>query len=83
MIGRLINWLWGRRRVARYNARALDAKLLWPSLHRGSAGEMHFLYAAALHTSLDPNWRGHEDEWRNTPVDPSVWVSLQPRREVF
>ncbi len=78
MIRMLRNWLAARARRRRYDARRADACLLFPVLQQQSHRNPDlFRRAASVHVRLDPNWNGHEDEWRNTPVDPDVWISLR------
>lgn len=78
----LIRWLRSWRRTWRYKARANDAQFLFPAIWSVSGRDPEkFIDAVSLHTAMDPNWRGHEDEWQLTPVDPGAWVANRMLKE--
>jgi hypothetical protein len=79
----LIRWLCSWSRVRRYKARKHDVQFLFPAIWSVSGRDLgKFIDAVSLHTAMDPNWRGHEDEWRLTPADPGAWAADRMRKEV-
>jgi hypothetical protein len=69
--------------VRRYKARSHDIQFLFPAIWSVSGRDpVKFIDAVSLHTAMDPNWRGHEDEWRLTPADPGTWVAQRMLKEV-
>lgn len=82
MASALIRWFRSWRRTWRYKARANDAQFLFPAIWSVTRPDaIQFLWAATAHTSSDPNWVGHEDEWSQTPVDPGTWLAMKRREE--
>lgn len=78
----LIRWLRSWRRAWRYKARANDAKFLFPAIWSVCGGSvLKFIDAACMHTAIDPNWKGYEEEWQRTPVDPGTWAALRVNEE--
>jgi hypothetical protein len=74
----LVRWLRSWRRAWRYTARSNDAKFMFPLIWSVCGGSvLRFIDAATRHTSVDPNWAGHEDEWVLSPVDPGAWVAMR------
>jgi hypothetical protein len=79
---RLIRWLRSWSRARRYKAREIDARVLFVQIwFQCGRDPGRFIEAATLHTSLDPNWRGHEDEWQLTPIEPGTWAAMRMSAE--
>lgn len=71
----LFRWLRSLSVKQRHRARLHDAEFLWPVLWEKSGGNPYqFIEAAVLHTSIDPNWAGHESEWFDTTIAPGAYA---------
>lgn len=78
----MIRWFCSWSRTRRYRVRKADVEILFPTIWFVSGRDPgKFIDAVALHTAMDPNWRGHEDEWRLTPADPGAWVANRMLKE--